>query len=483
MADLACFPLLCAFAIALVSLLSIKIERGQRLLHILGAVIYLLVSIYVFRTVQLDGRLVLRIGGYPSGFAISFLLDGFSSLMLLVTAVTVFATAMYSLVDTTIHKISIFYPAFWFMLCGVTGAFSTGDLFNLYVWFEVMIMASFVLMTLSHEEKVLQGTLYYIGLNILATLLMLLAISFLYGLSGTLDMYDMAGWFHDSQNSAVALPFIALLLVSLAIKSALFPYYFWLPDSYYLTSVTVGAIFAGLLTKVGIYTLMRTATLFFSPSAHFMEILLFVSCFTMLGGVFGAMTDFHIRRILSFHIVSQVGYMTLALAMSTTLALSAGIFYIVHHIIVKTNLFLIAGLISRYNGHVNLRKMGNFLGKKPLLAILFLIPALSLAGMPPFSGFWAKFLVLKSALAGGFWMSAVIALAVGFFTLYSMIKIWRYAFLQPAQFKTRNIPLQERMFFYLPIIFLGLITLFIGFFPETLYAVANAAAQALLQQE
>lgn len=482
MDNLAFLPLLCPLLAALLTFLSMNQPKLQKLLHVLGAVSYVVITFFILFAVQNNGPLQLQIGGYPTGIAISFLLDGFSSLMLLVTSITVFATALYSLDDQTIARVNTFYPAFWFMLCGVSGAFSTADLFNLYVWFEVMIMASFILMTLSHEKQVLQGTLYYMVFNILATLVMLLAISYLYGLSGTLDLHHLAQWVHTAEHAKLAYPFLALLLAALAMKSAIFPYYFWLPDSYHLTSVSAGAIFAGLLTKVGIYALIRIATLFLAPHSHLMQILLVVSFLTMLGGIFGAMNDFHIRRILSFHIVSQVGYMSLALAMGTTLALSASIFYIIHHIIVKTNLFLIAGLVSRLNGHVDLRQMGNMFGKKPVLSLLFLIPALSLAGVPPLSGFWAKFLIIKAAFADGFWVSAALALVVGFLTLYSMIKIWRYAFLQPTLSPIRSIPFKEGCIVYIPVVLLSIITLFIGLFPEFLYQAASTAAEGLVWQ-
>ncbi len=483
MDNLACLPVLIALISALLTLFIQNRVRLQQYVHFMGVAFYLLVTVYITWIIHHHGLLVLRLGGYPAGVAISFVLDYFASLMLLVTALIVLAVSIYSLADNTIYRKTLFYPAFWFMISGVSGAFSTADLFNLYVWFEVMIIASFVMMVLSREKKYLQGTLHYIALNLLATLIMLLSISFLYGLSGTLDMAGLSRWTHETNGSGIFIFCFAGLMVAFAIKSALFPYYFWLPDSYHLTSVSTGAVFAGLLTKVGVYALIRTGTLFFSPQSPLMQILLVISCLTMLSGVFGAMTDFNIRRILSFHIVSQVGYMTLALAMGSALALSAGIFYIIHHILVKTNLFFIAGLMSRYNGHVDIRQMGHFFRHKPWLMILFLIPALSLAGLPPFSGFWAKYLLIQAAFASGFWISALTAIIVGFFTLFSMVKIWRYAFLQPTKNTMRQIHQREAWLRYLPIIFLSLLTLLIGLFPQVLYDAVEDAAKALLQPE
>ncbi|GGI90322.1 cation:proton antiporter [Legionella impletisoli] len=480
MNNLACTPILVSLLIGLMCLLVQSNERLQRTTHYFGAASYLLIAIILNWQVQRLNLLSLNVGGYPSGIAITLRLDTFSSLMILVTAITVLAVSIYSVADTTIRNITSFYPAFWFLVTGVTGIFSTGDLFNLYVWFEIMLIASFVLMTLSYEQDRLKGTLHYISLNLLATLILLLSISFLYGVSGTLDMTQLARWAQQSPSYHQFYPCFVMLMVAFAIKAALFPYYFWLPASYHLTSVSAGSIFAGLLTKTGVYALIRMGTLFFSPESQFLHLLLIISCLTMLSGVFGAMSDFHIRRILSFHIISQVGYMTLALALGTTVALSAGVFYIIHHILVKTNLFFVAGIVSRYNQQVDIRQMGGIFKQKPLLTFLFTIPAFSLAGLPPFSGFWAKYLLLQAALVENFWITAFIIVAVGFFTLFSMIKIWRYVFLQPTTSSIFCLSVKEKVFLYLPVIFLGSLTLLIGFFPQWLYEASEQSAYAIL---
>ncbi|QBR84879.1 Na+/H+ antiporter subunit D [Legionella israelensis] len=472
-------PLICCLLTALLALLFLTFQRLQQIVHLTGAMFYLFFTFYLYSQVQHQGIVILNLGNHPSGFAISFILDYLSSLMLLVTAIIVLAVSIYSINDRSINQKAFFYPYFWFIIAGVTGSFSTGDLFNLYVWFEVMILASAVIMTLT-RENILSGLISYIALNLLATLIMLLSIGFLYGFSGTLDIGQLA---LKSQTSSTYVAALSLLLIAFAIKSALFPYYFWLPVSYHLTSISAGGLLAGLLTKVGIYALLRITTLFLPPHSILMKILLVLSCLTMLGGVFGAMSDFHVRRILSFHIISQIGYMALGLAMGTTLALTASIFYIVHHILVKTNLFLITGIFTRYSGHTDLRQMGGFFQKKPILAILFFIPAFSLAGLPPLSGLWAKYLLLNAAISSGFWLSAFVALLVGFFTLYSMVKIWRYAFLQPFLSPLKQIPTKEKILLYMPSLFLASLTLFIGLYPESLYKAAKQAAVAMYKPE
>ncbi|MCC5792655.1 MAG: Na+/H+ antiporter subunit D [Legionellaceae bacterium] len=478
MTEWAIAPLLSSLLVAVLCLLLYSRPKWQLGAHLSGAVLYLLFSVKLSYLVFQGGSLSYYLGSHVSGVAIRFYLDYFSVLMLVVSALVVLATACYSVGDSSIRKPAVFYPAMWFLVAGVSGAFMTADLFNLYVWFEVMIIASIVMMTLSYEQNRLHGTLHYIALNLLATLIMLLAIAGLYGLSGTLDMAVMAKNLDGSK--AIVQIFLALLLMAFAMKSALFPFYFWLPASYHLSSVAAGGIFAGLLTKVGVYAIIRSSLLFLTPSSPILLWILVLSAVSMLAGVFGAMQDFHIRRILSFHIISQIGYMTLALAIGTPLAISAALFYIIHHILVKTNLFLIAGICSRYHRDNDLRAMGGLYQYKPLLAVLFCISAFSLAGVPPLSGFWAKYLVLQAAFSAHFWWSALVILVAGFFTLYSMMKIWRYAFWEENRDTLTRIPMQQSFLSYGAVIMLSMLTLYISFFPQSLYTAAQKAGDSLI---
>jgi multicomponent Na+:H+ antiporter subunit D len=264
--------------------------------------------------------------------------------------------------------------------------------------------------------------------------------------------------------------------------------FFWLPASYHTPAISVSAIFAGLLTKVGVYALMRMFTLVFTTDiAYTHTILLWVAGFTMVTGVLGAaaMNDF--RRILSFHIVSQIGYMILGLALFTPLALVGAVFYLVHHIIVKANLFLVAGVARRIAGSTELNQIGGLYKTAPLLALLFLIPAFSLAGFPPLSGFWAKFILIRAALEDGGYFIAGIALAVGLLTIYSMTKIWGNAFWKPhpagLQPKLSSLPAKDRAALLTPIAALAILTCVIGLYPEPFVIFAERAADQLLNPQ
>jgi multicomponent Na+:H+ antiporter subunit D len=220
-----------------------------------------------------------------------------------------------------------------------------------------------------------------------------------------------------------------LFLVAFGIKAAVFPLFFWLPASYHTPPVAVSALFAGLLTKVGVYALVRAFTLVFTGDTGLTHgLILAIAVLTMVTGVLGAAAQFEFRRVLSFHIVSQIGYMVLGLGLFTPLALAGTVFYLIHHIVVKTNLFLVAGIVKRLGGTLDLGSLGGLYRRRPALALLFLVPAFSLAGIPPLSGFWGKLVLVKAGLDSGHYAVTAIALAVSLLTLFSMTKLWNEAF-------------------------------------------------------
>jgi multicomponent Na+:H+ antiporter subunit D len=367
---------------------------------------------------------------------------------------------------------------------GVCGAFLTGDLFNLFVWIEVMLMSSFVLLALGGERAQIEGAVKYLTLNFIASGLFLTAIGLIYGAVGTLNMADLALKLRD-ESSAVPLAAAMLLLAAFGIKAGLFPLFFWLPASYHTPPVAVSAVFAGLLTKVGVYALIRVFTLIFTGMPEITHpLLIWLSVLTMITGVLGAAAQVEIRRVLSFHIISQIGYMTLGLGIFTTAAVGASVFYIVHHIIVKTNLFLIAGAIRYTRGTNELKQLGNLYRDYPWLAVLFLIPALSLGGIPPLSGFFAKFALVRAGLDASHWIAIAAALAVGLLTLFSMTKIWAEAFWKAAPVEAPPHPHKAvPLLMLIPICSMALVTVLIGLFPSVLFDFSNAAAAQIMNPQ
>ena len=478
-------PILIPLVAAAVSLLAWRHLWLQRLLGVLGAAGVLAVAIVLLALVRRDGIQTAQMGNWPAPFGITLVADHFSALMLLVTGVVGLAVAIYSLVNIDVPRQSFaYFPLLQVLLMGVSAAFLTGDLFNLYVWFEVMLISSFVLLALGSERAQLEGALKYVTLNFISSFLFLTAVGVLYGVVGTLNMADIARNL-QRLHPGLATTLAMLFLVAFGIKAALFPLFFWLPASYHTPPAAVSAVFAGLLTKVGVYALIRVFTLMFVHDVDFTHtLILVVSGLTMVTGVLGAVAQNEFRRILSFHIVSQIGYMILGLGLFTPLGLAGSVFYTVHHIIVKTNLFLVSGIAHRLRGSYDLDELGGLYRRAPWLAVGFAIPALSLAGIPPLSGFIAKLALIRAGFEVGEFTIVGVAIAVSLLTLYSMAKIWNAAFWKEAPPETQPPPeplrRQEIVLLGLPVAFLAVLTVCLGLLAGPLFSVAQTAADELL---
>ncbi|MGQ2909621.1 MAG: Na+/H+ antiporter subunit D [Aliihoeflea sp.] len=457
--------------------------KAQRAANLAGLCLTLVASLVLLNSVMAEGIQVKQFGGWAPPFGISFVADQFSAAMVVISSILALAAGVFATADIRRRQErSGFYPLFQGLMVGVNGAFLTGDIFNLYVWFEVMLITTLGLITLDRTRAQLDGALKYAVLNLFSTILFLMAIGLLYGVTGTLNMADLAMILPNTEGSVALTVAAMMFLLAFGIKAGFFPMFFWLPASYHTATIIVSAVFAGLLTKVGVYACFRVFTLLFEvEDGGIRPLVAFFAAGTMVFGVFGAAIQWDVRRILSFHIISQIGYIMLGLAIATPLALAGAVFYIIHHIVVKANLFFVAGAIHRATGTFDLRKTGGLMKSSPLLAVLFLIPALSLAGIPPLSGFWAKFMVIDASFRGNAaWLGAV-ALFVGLLTVFSMSKIWIEAFWKDSPRKivrVRAVPAAM----LLPIAALGAITLAIGFNPEPLVAFSQLAAETMADQ-
>ncbi|SEM60094.1 Na+/H+ antiporter subunit D [Halomonas caseinilytica] len=483
-------PILIPLLAGAVSLVFWRSRGMQRFIAVLGTAGLLLTSIWLLVSVSRDGILVMQMGDWQAPFGISLVADLLGAIMVVLTGIIGFAVAMFSLATTGRgHEAFGYFPLMHLLLAGVAGAFLTGDIFNLYVWFEVMLVASFALLTLGSEKPQMEGAIKYVTLNLVSSVIFLIAVGLLYSMVGTLNMADIAQRLPRLDGNGMVDALAMMFLVAFGIKAAAFPLFFWLPAAYHTPPVAVSALFAGLLTKVGVYALYRVFTLIFHHDPGYThEILLWGAGLTMLSGVLGAAAQFEFRRVLSFHIVSQIGYMILGLALFTPLAIIGGVFYIAHHIIVKANLFLISGIVHRLQGSYRLEALGGLYRQHPWLAVLFLISALSLAGMPPLSGFFAKFIVIRAGLEAGAYGVTFIALLVGLLTLYSMVKLWSEVFWKANPREDDEAPDQaigrgELWLMVTPVAGLALCTLFIGFNAGPLYALAEASAGQLLSPE
>lgn len=478
-------PLSIPFVTAVIAFLW-RHRAGGRWVSLIGSVVLLAAAILLMVTVLREGVIAGQMGNWAAPFGITLVADLLSAVMVLITAITGLAVAIYALGDIDEAQEAMGYHAlFQVLIAGVTGAFLTGDLFNLYVWFEVMLISSFGLLVLGGSKEQIDGGVKYVALNLVSTILFLTGVGMLYGMTGTLNMADLATAAREVENQGLLTVVAIMFMVAFGVKAAVFPLFFWLPAAYHTPSFSVSTVFAGLLTKVGVYALIRMFTLIFTGDTGFThEILLWVALFTMVTGVLGAAAQQDFRKILSFHIISQIGYMILGLALYTPLAVVGAVFYLVHHIIVKANLFLVSGVAKRLTGSTELDRIGGLYKSAPLLAMLFLIPAFSLAGFPPLSGFWAKYLLVKASLDIGAGFVAFVALAVGLLTIYSMTKIWAEAFWYPHPdgVEPKLSLLDKRVLWplLLPIAGLATLTVIIGLFPEPFVQFAERAAAQLL---
>ncbi len=477
-------PILLPLATASLMVMPALPHRLRYPTALAGSLAQLAVTLLLLQGVLDAGILSAQTGNWPAPFGITLVADLLSAAMVVITALMGLAVILYA--QPAVARAGGGPLAFaHVLLAAICGAFLTGDLFNLYVWFEVMLMASFALMTGGRGWRAVKGLTAYVVLNLLATLCFLMAIGLLYGLTGTLNLahlhLQLALVDGDATVTAVAM----LLIFAFGIKAALFPLYHWLPAAYPQLPIYTAALFAGLLTKVGVYSLLRVTTLLFAAhQAAILPLLLVSAALSMLLGVLGAAAQGDVRRILSYHIISQVGYMALGIALFTPLALAATIVYLLHHIVVKTNLFLIAGLMRHLGGAYQLERLGGLYAKSGLLATGFLVAALSLAGIPPLSGFWAKLLVIRSTLDAGHLSLALLALAVGLLTLYSMTKIWQAAFWHPAASPPAGTaPGAATLWMGAPVALLALITIFFGLGIEPIFQFATHAAEQLVHPQ
>ena len=330
-----------------------------------------------------------------------------------------------------------YHPAYLVLAAGIAAAFSTGDLFHLFVAFEVLLMSSYVLLTLHGEPGQVRSGTTYVIINSVESIILLGAVGLVYAATGTLSMADLPDAL-AALDPGVRTGLQVLLLIAFGLKAAVFPLFFWLPDAYPTAPSPVSAVFAGLLTKVGVYSMIRTQTLLF-PDQH-RGLLLVVAALTMLIGVLGAISQGDIKRILSFHIVSQIGYMVMGLAIGGAAGIAATVFYLVHHIPTKTSLFLVEGVVEDSEGTGTLDRLGGLARRSGPLALLFALPALSLAGLPPFSGFVGKLGLIQAGVDARQWLLVGVALLVSLLTVVSMAKIWLGAFWGQPEVESRGAP-------------------------------------------
>lgn len=416
-----------------VACVALESGRARHWASLAGALGTLGATAWLVWTVRGGDVVVLRAGGWPAPYGITFAVDGLSALMCGISSYVAAVTLWFGMreADPRYHR---YWHAGWHLLLGgMNGAFLTGDLFNLYVFFEILLIASYFLLTLGTSREQARQAFTYVALNLVASTLFLVAVGLLYAATGTVNMADLARRL-PTASQALVRGGVVLLATAFGLKAAIFPLYFWLPHAYAIPPGSVAAYFGGMLTKVGVYALYRLFTTL-APLGGPDPLWLAVASCTMVFGVLGALAQEGIRSVLAFHIVSQIGYMVLGFALGTRAGVAAGIFYVLHNIAAKTALLMVSGVVERTWGTDRISEVSGLARTQPVLGILFLVPAFALAGMPPLSGFWGKLALVWAGIEAYSlrpqpWIPIALAAAVGvsLLTLTSMMKIFTGAF-------------------------------------------------------
>ncbi len=445
----------------------------------LFALLYFIISgLFLFSFKQTSTFVV---GSWESGIGISLSYDIFSGVMIFVVGAIYFTGVLYAYPGVTVEKKSIYHFLYNTLFLGLTGAFLTRDLFNLFVWFEITLMSSYVLVVLDSSRKRLKSGLKYILLNFISGLIFLISIALIYKFTNTLDFKVLSERLAQlyASDPGLVRSLAICLFGAFAIKSAFFPLFFWLPESYPKLSAGLSGVLAGLLTKLGLYAMIRVFGQVFPSDLQLFWTILILAILTLLVGVWFAVVQNKLREILSYHIISQVGFIGVGVSFCLhpdlaikKLGFSCSLFYIFHHILVKTNLFFVSGLIRNFAYTEKISRLGGLLKTSPIIAILFLIPAASLIGIPPFSGFWAKLGLFKIATESRLiWI--IIPMIIGsFFTLYSMVKIWSGVFWGEYHEFIVSFPKVSIIRSYISCILLCIFTLIISFNPLLIYELA-----------
>ncbi|MGO4887271.1 Na+/H+ antiporter subunit D [Anaerobacillus sp. MEB173] len=453
----------------------------QKWISAIASFVLIGIGISLVNQVSTLGIQTLELGSWKPPFGIVLVADMFAALLVLTTSIVSLACLFFSFrsigKDREKHY---FYPFYQFLITGVIGAFLTGDLFNLFVFFEVMLIASYALIVLGGTKIQLRESIKYILVNIVSSVLFIVAVAYLYAITGTLNMADLSVRVAEAGQGPQLTVVAILFLIVFGLKGAIFPLFFWLPGSYSAPPAVITAIFGGLLTKVGIYAIFRTFTLiFYHDTGVTHQLIVVLAAFTMILGVIGSLASWNVKTILVYTIVYGVGFVVFAVGILSTTAIAGAIYYLIHDMIIKALLFLLAGAMITVAGTSNLKEMGGLIKNHPLLGWMFFVAALALAGVPPLSGFIGKLLITQGGLEGGFYWVVAIGLLSSLLVLYSVMKIFMNGFWREQKLSKDEEKGTTKGLLY-PCAFLLMISIALGLGAEWLYPYVWQAAETLM---
>lgn len=483
-------PVPLSLAIAVACFLTRTLPLPHRALSMGGGLALLGVTGALLARVWDGSVLVAPLGDWAPPLGIAIVGDPLSAIFAVTAAVVALACITAGIGEADRARERGGYHAFLHVvMAGCYGAFLTGDVFNLYVWFEVVLIASFALLVLGGEGRQLDGGAKYFVLNLIGTSMLLVGVALLYGLTGTLTMADLARKVPGIGNDGLVAAVAALFLFAFAVKGALVPVFFWLPASYHTPPATVSALFAALLTKVGLYAAIRVFTVVFGEggaAGYVHGLILALAGATLVVGILGSLVERDVRRILGFQVVGHMGYIAMGLGLMTPLGLAGAVFYSVHDMVVKAALFLTVGITARLaGGSFALASGGGLMQSRPWVALLLFLPAFSLAGIPPLSGFWGKYALVRAGLEAEQWVMAGVALLGAFLTVFAMARLWSALAWEdpPRPVAALSEKRCHPAWLVAPAAVMVALVVALGLFAEPVLALAQRAAAILLDPE
>lgn len=429
MNNLVIMPIIIPVLTGMVMVIFRKNIKFHRFLSLLSILAVSIVSLLLINHIKKEGIETIHLGGWEAPFGVSMVADMFAAILVFTTCMVALCCLLYAF--HTIGKEReeyYFYPLFLFLITGVNGSFLTGDIFNLFVCFEVMLVSSYVLISLGGTREQLRESIKYILINILSSFFFLVAIAYLYAITGTLNLADLSLRIAEVGQEGLMTTIAVLFLIVFSLKAGLF-LFFWLPGSYSAPPTAIAALFAALLTKVGIYAIVRMFTLVFYHTPEVTHLLIgMMAALTMILGAIGAVAYRDIKRILTYNVVVGVGFILAGVASFTTMGMTGSLYYLFHDMIVKALIFLLGGTIIHLTGTSKLKELSGLIRLHPQLGWMFFIAALSLAGIPPLSGFLGKIFITKGTFEAGYYWLGGIGLFTSLMVLYSIMKIFMIAF-------------------------------------------------------
>ncbi|WP_127593655.1 Na+/H+ antiporter subunit D [Paenibacillus lautus] len=473
-------PLLIPLVTAVILIFCSKYVRAQRWISVVSVILNLLVALFIVNQVNHEGIQTLYMGGWLPPYGIVFVADMLAALLVLTTLIVAAACLFYSFRSIGEEREKhYFYAFFQFLLAGVIGSFLTGDLFNLFVCFEVMLIASYALIVLGGTKRQLRETLKYMLINIISSTLFVAAVAYLYGTVGTLNMAHLSLRVAEVQQDGILSVIGLLFLIVFALKAGLF-LFFWLPGSYSAPPAAVTALFGALLTKVGLYAIIRTFTLIFHHDTGGIHVVIgWMAAATMILGSLGAVAYKDLGRILNYNIIISVGFIAFGVAVASSDSLNGAVFYLMHDMIAKALLFILGGIIMASAGTNKLSDMGGLMKRHPLVGWMFFIVALALVGIPPLSGFLGKVLIVRGGLSEGHYVLTGLALASSLAVLYSLIKVFMGAFWGESPGQQESKPVRIHRTAYAAAIGLTVMVIVLGVGSEWIYSYTSQAGAVL----